>query len=82
MGIAAIGVHYRQFIAVGDQQTAAIGHPGCIVGQNVGYATGIAAEGGHNPQGLFGLGLQMTVNKQLGAVRRKRTDQRSANLRR
>ena len=82
VGVAAISAHNRQFVAAGNQQTAAVGHPCGIMSQHVRNPAGIAAECGNNPQGLFWLGLQVAVNDQLGAVRSERADQRSANLRR
>ena len=79
--IAAVGCDDGQFVAVGNQQAAAVGHPGCVVSQDIGYAAGIASEGGNDPQRLLGLGLQVTVDHQFGAVRGKRADQWRANFR-
>ena len=81
MGVTAIGVHNRQFVAAGDQQTAAVGHPCGIMGQHVGHPARIPSERRNNPQRLFGLGLQVAVNDQLGAIRSQRSDERCADLR-
>src|SRR5208337_524063 len=81
MRVAAISSDDGELGAVGDEQAAAIGHPCGVMGEDVGDAADIAAESGHNPQRLFGIGLEMAVNDEAGAVGRERADERRANLR-
>ena len=82
MRIAAIDADDGELVAVGDEQAVAVGHPCGVVGEDVGDAADIAAESGHNPQGLLGIGLEMAVNDEPGAVGRERTDERRADFRR
>ena len=65
---SSLDVGYEELVAGGVEDAVAVGHPGGVVGEDVGDAKGAAAADGDDPEGLLGLGGEVVAEEEFRAV--------------
>src|SRR5260370_15390004 len=70
----------EELVAGGVKDRVAIGHPGGVVGEDVGDAEGAASVDGNDPEGLLGLGGEVGADEELQCVGRAVTEGWSGDL--
>src|SRR6266851_5574035 len=70
----------EELVAGGVEDAFAVGHPGGVVGEDVGDAEGAASVDGNDPEGLLGLGGEVGADEELQSVGRDVTEGWSGDL--